>query len=74
MFMVTPNNHYTKHSKGSAKKSKSKISLHWTMAILVPEVVYAQLHVLEDDHMTSWLGKISLLGSTSMALVVGNMG
>ena len=55
--MATSNKHSTTHIEGSTIKWKHKASFHWMMAILVPDALYAQLHVLEDDRMISWLGR-----------------
>src|ERR1700737_574965 len=38
-------------------KSTPKVTLPWTTANLVPEALRANLHVLEDDRMISWLGR-----------------
>ena len=38
-------------------KSTPKMTLPWTTANLVPEALRANLHVLEDDRMISWLGR-----------------
>ena len=39
------------------RKSSSKVLLPWTTIILVPETLRANLHVLEDDRIVSWLGR-----------------
>ena len=39
------------------RKSSGKVLLSWTTTILVPEALRANLHVLEDDRMVSWLGR-----------------
>ena len=55
--MVTPNKHYPTFLEGFAIKSKPSASLHWMMAIIVPNGMATNLHIVEDERMILWLGR-----------------
>ena len=44
------------------------------MTNLVPEALYVNLYVLEDDRFISWLGRQNLLSYTSMTPMDDKMG